>query len=195
MISTPLRPRTRPVRAVLSPLASAILWIGCDGSLITIPVEQRAETTVAAGTILEDLLGDMGFSDFLAMDIVQSEELQNQGVAPGDVQDVRLVALSLEAKSPGGSDLSFLSSVEFWVEAPDLPRARVASAIAFPEGQAHVAFTIDDLDLTDYATSQSMTLTTEVTGHRPDEDTLVEAVIELDVGVTAQGACRAAEGS
>ena len=50
-------------------------------------------------------------------------------------------------------------------------------------------FDIVDVDLTDYVVSHSMTLTTEVSAHRPDADTEVEARFVVDVGVTVQGAC------
>ena len=95
---------------------------------------------------------------------------------------------------PVGVDLSFLSSIELWVEAPDLDAVLIASADSFPEGESLVVFDIEDVDLTDYVVSRSMTITTEVTGHRPDQDTLVEARFDLAVGVTGQGACNYIKG-
>ena len=41
----------------------------------------------------------------------------------------------------------------------------------------------------------TVTITTEVDAHRPEEDTQVEARIGLDVGVTASGACNQAKQS
>ncbi len=61
----------------------------------------------------------------------------------------------------------------------------------FPEGEPRVSFDLVDQDLHDYVVSESMTITTEVTGHRPDEETTLEARFSLEVEVTEQGACRA----
>lgn len=165
--------------------------IACDAVLATISVEQEATTDVDGATLLEQLVGDLGFGSFLDMDITQSEELQNQGVADEDIQAVHLVVLELEVIEPDGGDLSFLDSMEFYVEAPDLDRKRVAVREDFPEGVSLVAFEIIDIDLHDYVVSESMTLTTEVTGHRPDDDTTITARFALDVEVTTQGACNA----
>jgi hypothetical protein len=160
---------------------------GCQGKLFTIKVAESAQTTVERGTLLEELAGDMGFDSFLAMDITSSSELANQGVAPGDVKDVRLTSFELEALEPGGADLSFLESLEVYVEAPDLPRVLLASAGAFPEGRAVVELVVEDEDLTAYVVSESMTFDLEIEGVRPPEDTLVEGRFELAVGVTGQG--------
>jgi len=173
-------------------LFAALLWAGCGGGLLTIPVDETATTTIAPGTLLEDLLGDLGFDAFLDMDVTASEELQNQGVEPGDVVEVRLTTFTLEATEPAGADLSFLSGLAVYVESEGLDKVEIAHADAFPEGQALVDFEIDDVDLTDYVVSQSMTITTEVTGHRPDQETTVEASFSVDVGVTVQGACNQA---
>jgi hypothetical protein len=172
-----------------------LLWIACDSKLLTVTVEDGAQTTVERGTLLEQLLGDIGFGDFLDMDITAAQELQNQGVADEDIQGVYLTSLGLEVLEPSGGDLSFLESIDFYVEAPDLDRVRVASKEAIPADESLVALdVVSDLDLHDYVVSESMTLTTEVTGHRPDDDTTVEARFALDVEVTGTGACHAIEG-
>ncbi len=173
----------------LLPLALAGTWVGCQGKLLTIHVEDTADTTVSQGTLLEELIGELGFDAFLGMDVTSSEELQNQGGAPGDISEVQLDLFTLEATDPAGADLSFLDSVDLYVEAPGLDKVLIASADSFPEGEALVDFTLEDVDLTDYVVSESMTLTTDVTGHRPDDDTVVQAHFDLAVGVTGQGAC------
>ena len=180
-------------RVALGLIAGALLF-ACDGTLLSIDVDGEAETVVEQGTLLEDLVGDLGFGDFLDMDVTSASELQNQGVQPGDIQDVALTFFFLEATGPTGADLAFLESVELFVASPDLPRVRVASALEFPEGEARVDFTVDDVDLTDYVVSQSLTLETEITGQRPSEDTTVRAAYRLSVGVTSQGACNFVQG-
>ena len=44
------------------------LFFGCS-SLLTISIEETATTTVEGGTVLEDLLGDLGFEEFVTMDL------------------------------------------------------------------------------------------------------------------------------
>lgn len=180
--------------ALLLLCLSLLAFASCDGTLVIIEVDQEAITTVEEGGLLEDLVGDLGLDDFLDMDITTSSELQNQGVEPGDISSVVLTLFELEVLSPEDGDLSFLDSVELYVEAPDLPEVRVASAFDFPVGEARVLFELDDVDLTDYVVSRSMTLSTDISGHRPDEATEVRAHFVLDVGVTTQGACNAVQG-
>ncbi len=167
-----------------------VLWLGCGAKLLSISVEESTTTVVEEGTLLEQTLVGFGFDELVSMDVVASQELQNQGVSPGDIRDVRLVWMTLEALD-GQGDRAFLDSLAVYVEAPDLERVRVASLSDFPAGQALVELQIDDVDLTDYATSRSMTLSTEVDGNRPSDDTTIEVAYELDVGVTGQGACGA----
>lgn len=171
-----------------------LLWAGCQPGLLTITVEEEASATVPEASLLEDLLGDLGFSAFLEMNVMESQELQNQGVEPGDVANVYLTSFTLEATSPAGADLSFLSGLTVWVEAPDLARVQIASASAFPEGQPLVALDLEPVDLADYVVSESMTFSTEVEGHRPPDETTLTARFSLDVEVTAQGACNQVAG-
>ena len=72
------------------------LLLGC-AELLTIEIEQTAVTVVESGTLLEDLIGDLGFSGFVSMDLTDSEELANQGVEPGDITGAKLVLLQLTA--------------------------------------------------------------------------------------------------
>lgn len=173
----------------LLPALAVFSLFACTATLLTIEVRDVAETTVARGTLVEEFVGDMGFGDFVSMDVTSSSELQNQGVSDGDIRDVRLEEFRLAVVAPDGADLDFLQEVELYVAAPDLDRVRVAIATDFGPGVTEVMFEIDDVDLTEYVISESMTLETEVTGNRPDEDTDLEAEYALSVGVTGQGAC------
>ncbi len=173
--------------------APLTILVCCQARLTTIELERSAETVITQGTLLEQLLGDIGFEAFTQLDITTAEEIENQGAEPGDIRDVMLASFTLIATSPA-TDLAFLDSLSVYVEAPDLPRLLVASQDDFPAGQAEVALELEEVDLTEYAVSASMTLTTEVTGMRPSVDTAVRADAVLAVGVTLQGACRAVSG-
>jgi hypothetical protein len=171
---------------VFTPLLGMLT--GCGGGLFYIEVEETAQTTVSGGTLLEELLGDLGFEEFVTMDITASEELQNQGVEPGDIVNVTLIAFDLTVTDPADGDLTFLEEMAVYVEGDDLPRVRIAHLDDFPPGQQQVSFELDDVDLTPYVTGESMGIDTEVTGRSPSEDTTILASFVVDVGVTSQGA-------
>lgn len=181
-----------PLRAayLLLPLA----WLACAGTLLRIDIEESATTLVEKGTLLENLASDFGFDAFTALDITASETLANQGVQPGDIAEARMTVFTLSATSPAQADLSFLRELSFYVEAPGLPRARIATQSTFPAGTASIDMVLDDVDLTDYIVSEEMTITTEAEGNRPDDDTTLEATFVLNVGVTGQGACNYLKG-
>lgn len=177
-------------RLLLLLLLLALAGLSCANTLATIRLERDAATTIAKATPLETLVSSVGFGDFVSMDLTTASELENQGVAPGDINSVRLVLFDLAVTSPADGDLSWIDSLELWVEAPDLPRVLVASQSDFPAGEALVSFDLEDVDLTDYVVSEAMTLETEVEGRRPDnEDHDVLATFALRIEVTGQGAC------
>lgn len=179
-------------RGRVAALVALGLVAACD-RLLDIRIAREATTTVEAGTPLETLLGDMGFGDFLAMDLTSATELENQGVAPGDIVDTRLVSFELTLDAPDGADLGFLDEVDLLVTAPGLPEELVAHGEGF-DGQTEVAFEVFDVDLSAYVVSESMTLRTDVRGRRPDDDSTLTAAFVLSVGVTSQGACNALGG-
>ncbi len=84
--------------------------------------------------------------------------------------------------------LSFIEAMEVSVASTGLPSLQIASASSFPEGDAAVVFEITGADIAEYVVSQSMTITTDVTAHRPESDTVVRASWTVVVGVTTQGA-------
>jgi len=169
-------------------IAAVILWAAC-GRLLTITVEEQSSLVVAKGTIVESLVGELGFSEFTALDITDSQELRNQGVEPGDITEVYLETFTLTAAAPSGADLSFLDELSFYVSADGLDTVLIASQTDFPAGEASVELVLEDVDLTEYVVSESMDLTTEVSGGRPPEDTTIDADFSLAIRATAQGAC------
>lgn len=173
---------------------SMLGWMACS-SLFRITIEDEAQSTISRGTLIDEVIGDFGFSEFTAMDLTQSAELENQGVEPGDISEVYMTELELQVTSPSGGDLSFVDSVAIYVESPGLPRVLIASQDDFPVGQAVVVFDLEELDLTDYVVSESITFDTDMRGNRPEQDTTITARYALDVGVTGQGACSAASGN
>lgn len=179
----------RPTLAALG----VVTLFACGAKLVTIRVSGDTSTVVEQGTLVEQFIDSFGFGEFVDMDVTQSAELQNEGVEPGDIKDARMTLFELEAVDPAGADLSFLNTVDLYVEADGLPRARIATADDFPVGEPLVEFDLPDVDLTDYIVSEAMTLSTEVDGSRPDEDTEVVARYRIAVGVTGNAACSGGE--
>ena len=179
-------------------ISLAGMLLACGGnSLFHIELEESSEAFVEGTGLLGsavELVGGLGFDGFTQMNIVNAEELQNQGVSPGDIESAELVELRLAVKNPSDGDMSFLDSMDIYVSAPDLDRVLVASQNSFPEGSQEVYFELEGVNLVDYVVSEALTITTDVVGTAPVDDTTLEASFVLDIGVTAQGACRAAKG-
>ncbi len=166
--------------------------LACGGSLFTVEIERSSEAVIAKGNILDVLLGDLGFGELSDLDITTSEEIQNAGAEPGDIDGVFVQRMSLSVVDPPGADLAFIDRIDVFVEAPDLARVLIASSDAFGDGVTAVDLELEGLDLTEYAVSTSMTVSLSATGRRPSVDTRLLAEIVLDVGVTREGACKAA---
>jgi hypothetical protein len=167
-----------------------LLTLGCD-SLFRITVRESSLTEVESGSIVDALVSDLGFASFLDMDLVASDELENEGVAPGDIEEAFLVLLGLQVQAPLDGDLSWIDSLDVSVSAPDLPEVLIAHQDDFPEGVSGVELELEDVDLAPYIVSRSMSVTTDVRGHPPSRDTLVVALFAVEVGVTGQGVCHA----
>lgn len=171
-----------------------VCLIACQGKLATIELSESAEATIEGQSTLggiTDLVGALGFDGFTEMDISQSQALVNQGVQPGDIETAIVTSFTLSAIDPDGADMSFVSSLEIWVEAPDLDPVLVASQTDFPEGVSVIDFELEDVDLVDYVVSDSMNITTEATGSVPSDTVTIKADATFEIGVTAQGACNA----
>ena len=171
-----------------------VLAMACQGKIATIELSESAEATIEGQSTLgglTDLVGALGFEGFTDMDISQSQDLVNQGVEPGDIETAVVTSFRLAVLEPTDGDLSFISSLEIWVEAPDLEPVLVASQTDFPVGSSEILFNLEDVELVDYVVSDSMRITTEATGSVPSETTKIEASATFEIGVTAQGACNA----
>lgn len=163
-------------------------WLACSAPLATVEVEKSGQATIAAGGLLEQIVGDLGFDELQGFDFAASQELRNEGVEPGDIDGVFLTSLTLTAVD--GDDLSFLEEVEVFVDAPELDSVLVAAGSGF-EGKQSAELETEGVDLTAYAVASSMTVRVEGQGRRPNEDTTVAVAASFDVTVTAQGACAA----
>lgn len=161
--------------------------VGC-GSVGQVSITETATTTIEKATILEQLVGDMGFGSFLNMDISQNQELENQGVERNQLNSVHVRSLELTITDPAdGQDFTFIESLAFYAEADGLDRALIASGGPFDAGAKAVNLDVEAVDLADFAAAPSMDITIEVEGRRPDQTTTVRCDLVLDVDFNIGG--------
>ena len=161
----------------LASLVPALALVGC-GTVVSFDVSQKAQTTIPAGGPVAGVLGGFGFQN---LNFSQSSDFQNNNTSKDHVRECRLKQLTLKVVSPPGQDLHFLTKVEFFVEAPNLEKKRIASGTSFPSGVASVDLVPDDLDLAPYVRADSFSITTAATGTSPSQQTTLEADLTLNV--------------
>lgn len=169
--------------AVLAVLAST-----CS-DLDNIDVGATGTATIPEGTVIDELLGDFAFLGFDGFDISQSQEFRNQGYSRDQIDSVRVAGFTLAIVDPADANFDFLDSIRFFVEAEGLPRIEIAVLDPVPVGVAAVELELADAELADYATAESMTITSEASGRRPPAETTIEADVTLDVDVRLSGGC------
>lgn len=177
------------MKALLSRLAAplvvpiALSAAGCG--LDHIDVTATADAVVPAATPLDAVLGAVPFPGLSQIDF--SESLANQGVSKSDVDEVRVKAFTLEVTAPAAGTLDFLDSIAFYAETEGRPRVRIAQKSPVPRGARVLFLETDAVDLTPYVTAPRMTITGEVEGERPREQTSIHAAVVLDVDVNVTG--------
>ncbi|MFZ5482276.1 MAG: hypothetical protein ACOZNI_36280 [Myxococcota bacterium] len=167
------------------------LLIACVSDLLTFDVEQDATTEVEGVGAIGIVLDALDFTGFGEMDVAVEQELENQGVAEGDVESVRVTTFTLS--TPDGEDLSFIDTFAVNISAPGLDTVQIAHQDEFPEGVTTVEMVIDDVDLAPYVVAESMTVETLADGEAPWDTTTIDAHIVLIVEATAQAACKQAK--
>ncbi|MDP2313208.1 MAG: hypothetical protein Q8P41_09910 [Pseudomonadota bacterium] len=172
-------------------LRRVVPWLflagACVGELLTVRVEQEGSTLIEGAGLVGTVLSSLELGGFDDLSVNIDQELQNQGVEPGDIASVYVVELRLS--TPDGDDLSFLDTLDIYVSAPGLETARIAHLDAFPAGETTVQMELDGLDLTEFVVAESMTISTDATGTLPEDDTTIEVFMAIEVEATAQGAC------
>ena len=168
-------------------LVLLVILVTCGG-LTHLTASQSASATIPGATLVEQLVGGVGFGGFTTFDLTQSEELKNQGVKRSQIDSVKLTTLSMEITAPAsGQDFTFLDSITFYVEAEGQAKAEIAHGGPFTAGATSVSLTVLDVELAPYAAAPSMSFTTDVTGRKPNNDTTVSATVALGVDVNVAG--------
>jgi hypothetical protein len=160
----------------------AVLAAGCEVTEVDI------EQTGTAFIPRDHTTGPVEMPEMENIDLVLAV-IDNPGVGGEDITDARVTSLRVEVIEPDLGDLAFAERVEVFAEAPGMDRVRVAYQDEFPVGESVIEFETDDVNLRDYVASRTVTIRAEVTGEAPDELVEVEAIANLNVGVTMRGVC------
>lgn len=168
----------------LAALAGAVVLCTC-GTLDRFDVSTSASAEIQKATILEELLGAVNFSGFDKLNFAQ--QIANQGVSEEQIDSVKIKTLVLHTAEGESTTLDFIKSAKFYAEAEGLPRVLVASSDDFA-GETSVEMDVEaELELKPYVVAPSMTLSAEVEGKRPQEDTKITADVTLMVDATVPG--------
>ena len=143
-------------------------------------VDVDSEATVERGSVLEGLLEAFAFGDFVNMDVSSTSEFENHHAEKERVVNARLVRATLTITAPEQQDFDFIEHIAFFVSAPGQPEREVASK-QVPRDVRSFELEMPDLDLAPYVRADTMSLTTEVTGRRPSEDTTLRAALRFHI--------------
>ena len=144
------------------------------------------KASIPHGTLVGSLLGGLAFTGFDDVDF--SEQFQNQGVTKGEVSSVHLKSFTLTIDAPADGDFDFIDSVAFFAEADGVDKVQIASMDSIPKGKKELDLIINtDAELEPFVVAPSMTISSQVQGMQPSEDTTVTAAAVLDVEVHIPG--------
>lgn len=169
-------------------VGSALAWLLASGcGLDQIEVELDDQLTIpstALGTPFQPSYLMLQGVDFSAR-----QELQNNEVEPGDIDAIFLRGARLEGTEPEKDDLgAILAAARFELEAPGLPRRRLAEKAPIPSGPSTELDFDPSFDLEPYGTAPSMSIQTDLELKEPRAfATTVRVIFTLLVDVNLGG--------
>lgn len=170
-------------------IAALLLILACS-NLDNINIDTEGRATIPGRTVLDQLIGELSFLGFDSFDISQSQAFRNQGYTKDQIDSVRLARFTLVISAPEDGNFDFLADIHFFAEAEGLPRVEIARLDPVPAGSNELELDILDVDLRDYAVADTMTIVTEASGVRPEQETTVDARVAFDVDVAVSGGCQ-----
>ena len=182
---------SEPFLRSLLPAARRVVALGALVSLSMCNLDHvdftaGGKASIPKGTLLGSLLGSLAFTGFDSVDF--SEQFQNQGVTKGEVSSVHLKSFTLTIDAPAGGNFDFIQSVAFFAEADGVDKVQIASMDSIPKGKTELDLIVNaDAELEPFVVAPSMTISSQVKGTQPDEDTTVSAAAVLDVEVHIPG--------
>lgn len=162
-----------------------VALVGC-ASLDQFDIELSAEATIpGAASQIPGVSVSQGFPGGAEI----SKRIENKGVKPSDVKTARLTAGALRVVAPEDGHLSYLESLELFVEAEGFERKRIASAgkTAFEGKPTRIELVLDDVELQPYLTAPAMKIVPNVERdpvNRPFNDIDIALDLTLFVDLT-----------
>ena len=178
-----MTPRLRPSAW---PALIPMILLGCG--LLTFQVEQDDETVIEGVGLLGQLLGALDFTGLDRFETSIEGAMQDQGVEPGDLVRVQLIAFDLHAEP----DLAFVERLDVYVSADGVDEVRVASGEGFAPGQTDISLQLDGAELVEHVVAGGLQFRAEVSGSAPVDDTALTTHVAVEVEATAKGACNQA---
>lgn len=161
------------------------LLLGCG--LLTFEVKDSGKTTVSGAGVLGGLLDTLSLGTLDDLDLSISQEMADQGVEPGDLEEVVLTDLVLSSEQ----NLGFISHLDVYVKGDGIDPVLVATGDNFDGTE--IALDTTEADLTDIVVAGGMAFTVDASGNAPEEDTDIAVDVVVSITATAQGACNYAE--
>ncbi len=154
----------------------------CSALPLPINIHLTENTTVERGTAVEQVIGGMEFASYTALDVSQSQEMQNLYVGKSAIRNANVKLLELSILEPAEQNFDFIQEMSFFVEAEGQPKQRIAYR-KVPDNSRYFRFELDELDLKPYIQAETMKITTTVKGRRPDHDTRIGSRLIIRVGL------------
>jgi len=156
-------------------------------SLDNIEVPITTSTTIQKGSMLESVLGGFPQLDaFTRVDLSQQQAFSDTGYSSDDVDKITLKSLTMKITAPDSenADLSFLGAMRFYIQANDLPKLEMATAMPPQSGDREVSFETTGDDLKNYLLEGGGEITIEIDdSRRPEVDTTIEIKVIFDVDI------------
>ncbi len=164
-------------------IAVVVAASACGTPIVSFEVPVNAETTIASGGLIEQILANFGFADFANVDLADTREFDNNNVQREQVTSARLTSLTLSIQSPQGANFDWLDELSFSVEAEGESTVEVANKTV-ADGQAAFACDLESVELAPYVRASSFAITTEANARRPPQDTTVR--VDLTFAIAAE---------
>lgn len=164
-------------------LVPLLLLLPACNPTVEFDVPVSGDTTVPAGTVLEQVLDQFGFNAFTSMDISQSDQFKVNDVRKDQVTSTKLTKLTMTIKAPAGGNFDWLHKIQFEAAAANVSTQEVAHHDV-PTGVSTFNCDLDGVDLAPYVKADSMSITTNANAQHPDSDTTVH--VDASFHVTAQ---------
>lgn len=163
-------------------LLLVLLAAGCPGlGQVAFDVSSSGQSQVQGSPTGGLLPQPPTFGNFGDLTFSQSQDFSNNNTNKDHIDSARVSKLTLKVVSPSGATLSFLSSIEFDIQAPNLPQVKIAEATSIPAGATSIELTLPDQEIAPYAKANSFSITTKGTGTQPPQNTTIEADLTLHI--------------